>query len=43
MRTSAPRTQAMPPLITENSVETSPATTPDSMSPMRGPPVTTAI
>ena len=35
--------QAMPPETMENSVEVKLATTPDSTSPRRGPPVTTAI
>ena len=41
--TAAPTMQARPPETTENSMLVSVATAPDSMSPRRGPPCTTAI
>ena len=41
--TAAPTMQASPPETTENSTLVSVATAPDSMSPTRGPPCTTAI
>ena len=43
IKTSTPTMHAMPPETMENSVEVKLATTPDSTSPRRGPPVTTAI
>ncbi len=41
--TAAPAMQASPPETTENSTLVTVATAPDSMSPRRGPPCTTAI